>query len=164
MATRFTLTVDAARPVLSVAFPELNEDTQNRRYLAFDATADETAEWGPFVVPQNVSGAWTAIVHYYMATATSASVRVQIQIECVTPGDALDMDSARSFDTATSAGDVVPGTGQYPDSFSLSLNMDSAAAGDRMWVRFNRDADGTSGTDDATGDMRVTAIELRDSA
>lgn len=165
MATRFILTPASARPVSGLTFPEFNLDAQGREYLAFDASADETAEWEALVIPQGISGAWTAILHYYMATATSGSVRVQVSVEAITPGDALDMDSASSFDTANSAGDTVPGTGQYPDSVSVTLtNLDSAAAGALFRVRVNRDADGTSGTDDAAGDMRVTSIEIRDSA
>jgi hypothetical protein len=165
MATRFVLTPESAHPVTGSTFPELNKDAQDRFYLAFDASADEIAEWGGMIVPQSVTGTWTALVYYYMASATSGSVRGQAAVEAITPGDAVDMDSASTFDTANSAGDTVPGTGQNPDVMSITLtNLDSAAAGDLFRFRFNRDADGTSGTDDATGDMRVISIELRDAA
>lgn len=165
MATRFVLTPDAAAPVAGSTFPERGRDAQDRSYLAFDAANDELAEWGGMVMPQGITGTWTALVYYYMASATSGSVRGQGAAECITPGDALDLDSASSFDTANSAGDTVPATGQYSDVMSITMtNMDSPAAGDLFRFRFNRDADGTSGTDDATGDMRVLSIELRDGA
>ncbi len=164
MATRFVLTPESAYPVNGSTYPELGRDAQGRSYLAFDAAADEIAEWGGLVAPQSVTGTWTAIANYYMASATSGSVRGQMAVEAITPGDAIDMDSASSFDTAANAGDTVPGTGQNPDILSLTLNMDSAVEGDMLRFRFNRDADGTTGTDDATGDMRVLSIEIRDGA
>jgi hypothetical protein len=40
-------------------------------------------------------------------------------------------------------------------------NADSIAAGDYVRLRVRRDADGTSGTDDATGDMGLLLAELR---
>lgn len=145
-------------------FPAPGIDGQLRPYLAFDATTDESADW-TFIAPQSLTGALTAVVTYRMASATTGSARVQVALEAISDGDATDTDAASSFDTANSAGATVPGTAGYIDQLSVTLtNADSIAAGDYCRLRFNRDADGTSGTDDATGDMQVLAVELRDAA
>lgn len=161
MATISRFPATGAIPVGS-NFPEIVQDAQNRITLAFDATTDETCEWTD-IAPQSLTGTLTLVVSYYMASATSGSVRFQAQIEAVSDGDALDLDSSSSFDTANSAGATVPGTQGYIDQLSITMtNADSLAAGDIFRVRLNRDADGTSGTDDATGDCYVLFVELRD--
>lgn len=145
-------------------FPAPGIDGQLRPYLGFDATTDESCDW-TFIAPQSLTGALTAVVTYRMASATTGSARVQVALEAISDGDATDTDSASSFDTANSAGATVPGTAGFIDQLSVTLtNADSIAAGDYCRLRFNRDADGTSGTDDATGDLQVLALELRDSA
>lgn len=162
MATRFSFSP------LSAEFPTSNFGALtliNRRpALAFDAATDETAYW-TFVAPQGLTGTITVVVHYIMASATTGSVRFQSQLEAVTPGDATDLDAGTSFDTANSAGGTVPGTAGYEQSISITMtNADSIAAGDLVRLSLNRDADGTSGTDDAAGDCYVLAVELRDAA
>lgn len=158
--TRLTLTPESAHFPLSnfPAFTSINQ----RPALAFDAATDETAYW-TFVAPQGLSGALSLVVSYIMASATTGSVRFQGSVEAVTPGDATDLDAATSFDTANSAGGTVPGTAGYLQQISITLtNADSIAAGDCVRVALNRDADGTSGTDDATGDCYVLAVEIRE--
>jgi hypothetical protein len=153
---------------LSAEFPASNAAAltviNERPVLAFDATTDETARWSG-VAPQGLSGTLTALVTYMMASATTGSVRFQASLEAVSDGDATDLDAGSSFDTANSAGATVPGTAGYIDQLSITLtNADSIAAGDYFRLALNRDADGTSGTDDATGDCYVLAVELRDAA
>lgn len=148
----------------STNMPAPGVDGQLRPYLAFDAATDESCDW-TFIAPQGLTGAISAVITYRMASATSGSVRVQAALEAITDGDTTDTDAVSSFDTANSAGATVPGTAGYIDQLSITMtNADSMAAGDLCRLRFNRDADGTSGTDDATGDMQVLAIELRDAA
>jgi hypothetical protein len=100
-----------------------------------------------------------------MASATANNVRFQAALEAITDGDATDTDAASSFDTANSNGVAVPGTAGYIDQLSITMTTaDSIAAGDYCRLRINRDADGTSGSDTATGDAQVLAVELRDAA
>lgn len=135
-----------------------------RPVLIFDAASDESAYWTAKAA-QGFTGAVTVIVGYMMASATTGSVRFQGQIEAVTSGDVLDLDATTSFDTANSAGDTVPGTaGNYKEVSITMTNADSIAAGDYFRLSINRDADGTSGTDDAAGDCYVLLVELRDAA
>ncbi len=153
----------------SADFPTTNmpapgRDAQLRPYLAFDATTDESCDW-TFVAPLGLTTPLTAIVHYRMTSATTGSVRVEVLLEAITPGDALDTDASSSFAATNSAGGSVPGTAGYESSISVTLtNNDGVAAGDLCRLRFRRDADGTTGTDDATGDMELLAIELQDAA
>jgi len=144
-------------------FPEIT--LVNRRpALAFDAATDETAYWTG-IAPQGITGALSIVISYIMASATSGSVRFQAQVEAITDGDATDLDATTSFDTANSAGATVPGTAGHIDQLSVTLtNNDSLAAADYFRLSLNRDADGTSGTDDAAGDCYVLAVELRDGA
>lgn len=162
MATRLIFYPYAAEFPTS-NFPELRQ-INDRPVLAFDAATDETTRW-TFIAPQGLTGTITLIVTYIMASATTGAVRFQGQLEAVTDGDATDLDATTSFDTANSAGATVPGTAGHIDQLSLTLtNADSIAAGDYVRLSLNRDADGTSGTDDATGDCYVLAVELRDAA
>lgn len=162
MATRIVCTPGAAE-YPAANFPQLL--LINRRpALAFDAATDETCYWTS-VAPQGLTGTITLIVSYIMASATSGSVRWQAQIEAVTAGDATDLDATTSFDTANSAGGTVPATAGYLAQISITMtNADSLAAADYYRISLNRDADGTSGTDDAAGDVYVLAVELRDGA
>lgn len=162
MAQLAVLTPESAH-FPSSNFPEFRH--LNRRFvLAYDASTDETAYWS-LVARQGITTPLTLVVFYAMASATSGSVRWQAAIEAITPGDSLDLNSATSFDTANSAGGTVPGTASYLGSISVTLtNNDSIAAGDYVRISLTRDADGTSGTDDASGDARVLCVELRDAA
>jgi hypothetical protein len=163
MASRFVFLPETAN-LPSASFPAPGVDGQNRPFLAFDAAADESCDW-TFIAPQDLSGAITVVITYRMASATANSVRWQAALEAITDGDATDTDAGSSFDTANSAGATVPGTAGYIDQIAITMtNADSIAAGDYCRLRLNRDADGTSGADDATGDAQVLAVELRDAA
>jgi hypothetical protein len=147
----------------SSAFAQLTKSNE-RPVVAFDAATDENVYWSG-IAPQGLAGAVTVVVTYAMASATTGAVRFQAALEAITDGDAVDTDATSSFDTDNSAGASVPGTAGYIDQLSISMtNADSIAAGDYFRLRLRRDADGTSGTDDASGDCLVLAVELRDAA
>lgn len=140
-------------------YPQLT--LSNRRpVLAFDASTDETAYW-TFIVPQGgVGTSLTCIITYAMASATSGSVYWQAQLEAITPGDATDTDAATSFDTANSGNGTVPGTAGYVGTVTITMtNADNIAAADLVRLSVNRDAD--HGSDTATGDAYLLAVELR---
>jgi hypothetical protein len=126
----------------------------------FDAAADESLMWA-FYMPGDYASAPVLDVLYKMASATSGSVRFEGRLAAITDGDATDAD-AKAFATTNSAGDTVPGTtaGKI-GGFSITLtNADSLAAGDFVVVQLRRDADGTTGTDDATGDCEVVGVRI----
>lgn len=127
--------------------------------LAFDAATDEMCYWA-FRMPDDYASAPVLSIQYKMATATTGSVRGEGRIAAVSDGDAQDVD-AKGLGTTNSAGATVPGTAGHLDELDITLtNADSLAAGDFCIVQFRRDADGTTGTDDAAGDMEVVAATL----
>lgn len=162
MATRYAFTPESAH-FPSSNFPQLIP-VNNRPALAFDAATDETCYWTG-VAPQGLTGTMHAVISYIMASATTGSVRFQAQVEAITAADSTDLDSSTSFDTANSNGGTVPGTAGFMQQIDVTLtNADSLAAADYFRLSINRDADGTSGTDDATGDLYLLSVEFRDAA
>jgi hypothetical protein len=139
-------------------------DTRNGHLvLDFDASTDEAVSFRG-VLPRNYAGGGLTATVIWMATsATSGSVRWQGAIERGDTGTDFDADS---FATAQSAGGTASGTSGQPTytalTFSSGANMDSLAVGEAFRFKLNRDADGTSGTDDATGDAELIAIEIKE--
>lgn len=161
MATRAILTPEGAH-YPATNFPALL--LSNRRpVLAFDASTSETAYW-TFVAPQGVTGTWTAVISYAMASATTGGVAFDVALEAITSGDALDTDAATSFDTVNGGNDsAVPGTAGYMEQISITLtNADSIAAADLVRVSVARDV--ADAADTATGDCYLIACEIRDGA
>lgn len=112
----------------------------------FDASTDEFIVIG-FVVPDNYVSSPVLNVYYKAASGTSGTAAFQARVQCVSDGDAQDVD-ADSFDTANQGTATVPGTAGYLDVISITLtNADSMAAGDWCVIALNRDvsADGVSG-------------------
>ena len=161
MATRFVLTP------LSAEFPSSNYPQltlSNRRpVLAFDTTTSETCYW-TVVVPQGWTGTLTAVISYAMASATSGGVAFDMALEAITSGDATDTDATTSFDTVNTGTDAgVPATAGYMEQISITLtNSDSAAAADLLRISLARAT--SNGTDTASGDAYVLAVEIRDGA
>jgi hypothetical protein len=127
---------------------------------AFDASADESMMWSLYMPGDYASGPVLDVL-YKMASATTGSVRFEGRVAAITDSDTTDAD-AKAFATTNSAGDTVPATtAGKVGGFSITLtNADSLAAGDLVVVQLRRDADGTNGTDDATGDCEVVAVCL----
>lgn len=161
MATRFDLSPLAAQ------FPTTNYPammpSNNRMVLAYDASTSETAYWEG-VAPQGMTGTWTAVISYRMASATTGGVAFDIAVEAISSGDAVDLDATSSFDAVNAGSDAaVPGTAGYMEQISITLtNMDGAAAADRLRISVARDV--ADAVDTATGDCYVMGIEIRDGA
>lgn len=128
--------------------------------LAYDASTDESAMWQLYMPGDYASGPILDVL-YKMTSATTGSVRFEGRLAAITDGDTTDGD-AKAFATTNSAGDTVPATtAGKVGGFSITLtNADSLAAGDFVVVQLRRDADGTTGTDDATGDCEVVAVRI----
>ena len=142
-------------------FPQPGQDAQGNPYWAFDAATDESIDF-VLTVPADFASAPLLDIHYRMATATTGSVRWEVLVEAITAGDAVDTDAASSFASSNSNGGTVPGTAGYVGKITVTLtNADSMAAGDKLRLRVSRDANGTTGTDDATGDAHLLALDFR---
>jgi hypothetical protein len=137
-------------------------DTRNSiAVLDFDAATDESIVW-THVMPEAASLASGLIVNiFWMATsATSGTVRWGVQIERMNTDEDAD-----SFDTAATAGTATNGTSGIVTKTAITITtIDSVAAGELFRIKVYRDADGTSGTDDMTGDAELVAVELRSAA
>ncbi len=161
MATRAILTPDSAHFPTS-NFPQLSRSNA-RPILAYDASTSETAYW-QFVAPQGITGTLTAVITYAMASATTGGVAFNVAVEAISDGDAIDTDATTSFDTVnTGTAGTVPGTAGYIDQISITLtNADSIAAADLVRISVARAV--ANGSDTATGDCYVLAVEFRDGA
>jgi hypothetical protein len=160
MASRFILTPFSAE-FPTTNFPALTLSNA-RPALGYDASTSETAYW-TFVAPQGITGTLTAVITYAMASATTGGVAFDVAIEAITAGDATDTDATTSFATVNTGTDTVPGTAGYIDQVSVTLtNTDSVAAND--YVRLSVARAVANGSDTATGDCYVLAVEFRDAA
>ncbi len=130
----------------------------DRPVLVFDDAANEYATTPSFSLPGDyTNGTVKATIWYCVETATSNDVAFTVQVEAITPADAVDMLTASSFDTANAGTDTVPGTAKRLASFDITLsNKDSMAVGDLMRIRLNHD----SANDTASDDSIVFAIEV----
>lgn len=129
--------------------------------LDFDASTDEAAIW-TFVMPQAYAGGTLkAYLHFTMSTATTGNVVLQAAVEAIADAEAAGSDS---FDTVNNSGQIaVPGAAGTLEIASITLtNKDSVNVGERVRIKINRDADSTSDTDDATGDLELHAVEIRE--
>jgi hypothetical protein len=132
--------------------------------LDFDAATDESAVF-TFVLPRNYAGSGLTVTLIWAASsATSGTCRWNAAIERM-EDEGTDTD-ADSFATAQAAGATAPATSgalQYTAiAFTSGAQMDSLVAGEAARLKITRDADGTGGTDDMTGDAELVAIEIRE--
>ena len=142
--------------------PGVSSDASGARpYLAFDAAADE-AVYFTFIAPQGITTPLAAIITFAMASATTGNIIADATLEAITDGDSTDTDAAESLDTAnTSGATAVPATAGLIDQLSITLtNNDTITAGDYCRLRIRRV--GSNGSDTATGDLLMFAVELRD--
>jgi hypothetical protein len=140
----------------------------NHAVLDFADAADESALFTG-ILPRYYGGGGVTVRLIWAATsATSGTCRWSVAFERLadadTQTDDLDTDS---FATAQTTGASPPsgnaGQLQYTDiAFTDGAQMDSIAVGEMFRLKVMRDADGTSGTDDMTGDAELVAVEIRE--
>lgn len=134
-------------------------DTRNSiAVLDFDATTDESAVFVGIMPEGAALGSGLKVRLHWMATsATSGTCRWGVQIERMN----TDLD-ADSFDTAATAGTATNATSGILTVTEITVTtIDSLAAGEPFRLKVYRDADGTSGTDDMTGDAELVVVEVR---
>ena len=131
----------------------------NHLVFAFDAATDENLDFEdvwPITFP---AGGITLVVIWAADTATSGTARWQVSFERETAQD-LDSDGLA---TAKTGGTATGGTAGVPNTTSLTFTQseaDSIDRGDPFRMRVSRDADGSTGTDDMTGDAHLLAVEI----
>lgn len=133
--------------------------------LAFDAAADEYADFRVSLPYTYAGGGLTFTIAWSAASAIIGTVRWGIAIRRIAD-DVEDMDTtAKTYDfntggftTASASGEVVYDT----IAFTAGADMDSWAVGEEAIIRVFRDGDGTSGTDDMAGDAFLHAVSCRE--
>lgn len=127
--------------------------------LYFDAAVTESAYFKRRLAGYG-SGNLTLNVTWYADTATSGVVRWSAAIACITPNtDTQDVET-KAFATATDTDDTHLGTtGQRLHGHDVTIsNLDSATAGDVVWIRLQRL--GGHANDTMTGDAVWVEAEL----
>ena len=137
-------------------------DTRNAIVvLDFDPDADEAAVFAGVLPRRYSGGGLTVTLHIMHTSATSGTSRWEAAIERMNTDEDAD-----SFAAAQSAACTANGTSGIISTaaiaFTSGAQMDSLAAGEPFRLKINRDANGTTGTDDATGDAELVAVEIRE--
>ena len=108
-------------------------------------------------MPSDYASSPVIKVQYKMASATSGTFGVLVQLAAVSDGDATDVDAKAMGTVNTITAVTVPGTAGYLDEISGALsNTDSLAAGDFAILMIARDVT----NDTASGDAEVIAVAL----
>lgn len=140
-------------------------DTRNGVFvLDFDAATDETATFAG-VMPRNYAGGGVTVTVGWMATsATTGTISLDVAFMSVTD-DADDLDT-KAFATVNNANPTTASATGEVDyatvTFTDGADMDSVAAGEYFRLKVTRDANGTTSTDDVTGDMELVFVEIKE--
>lgn len=132
--------------------------------LDFDDTTDESAVfWG--YMPRNYAGGGITVTVGWMATsATTGTISLDVAFMSITD-DADDLDT-KAFAAANNANPTTASATGEVDyiaiTFTDGADMDSVAAGEVFLMKVTRDANGTTSTDDLSGDMELVFVEIKE--
>lgn len=163
MASTFELNLPAGAWVPDPTNGPAFSVAQQRPYWAFDGATAEIIYSRMFQIPQAYNGGTVSLdVWYYMDTDASGTIELEVSVEAVTDGDALDLSAADSFDAINNGSETVPATAGHGSKLTVTLtNKDSLAIGDYCRLKIRRDAaDGTNDT--ATGDLHFLGAIMRE--
>ena len=133
--------------------------------LDYDDTTDESTEFGGFMPRHYAATTGITITIGWMATtATTGTISLDVAFKSLSD-DADDLDT-KSFaaanninpTTASASGEIDYATITFTDG----ADMDSVAAGEYFKMKVTRDADGTTSTDNMTGDMELVFVEIKE--
>jgi hypothetical protein len=142
----------------ATAYPTISTTANFIIVYDFDAATDETVYFIG-IMPEAASlGSGLKIrLHWFSSTTTTGTCRWGVQLERQNTSTA-----SSSFDTAATAGTTVNASVSVPVVTEITITaIDGIVAGDPFRLAVYRDADGTSGTDDMTGDARLISVEVR---
>lgn len=140
-------------------------DTRNGyMVLDFDDTTDESAVFWGFM-PRNYAGGGITVTVGWMATsATTGTISLDVSFMSITD-DADDLDT-KAFAAANNANPTTASATGEVDyatvTFTDGADMDSIAAGEVFLMKITRDANGTTSTDNMTGDMELVFVEIKE--
>lgn len=120
-------------------------------YMAFNADTDQAFE-GRFKLQTGFTGSIDWIFDYKMASATTGAVGWCVQMVRVLPGTTAEDPAYPAQASGNCVSDTVPGTaGLQKEARITAATCTSCAAGDTVYFRVSRDANGGAVTDSATG-------------
>ncbi len=132
----------------------------------FDADTDETIYFEDVLNRAYSGGNGIDVTLFILAdTATSGASRWQVAFERHL-ASTLDLDGD-SFATDQSGGVTAPATAGMVVTLVINFTnseIDGLLVGESFRLRVVRDANGTSGTDDMTGDAHLLGVELKQAA
>jgi hypothetical protein len=134
-----------------------NAPSPTQTIAKFDAATDEHLCWS-FLMPSNYSSGGTLRFTGKAASATSGAAYLKAGL--VASIDSSTDDDAVAYLTPTGASWSAPATQGQPLVGSIALTVTNVAANRKVELFFGRDADGTLGTDDMTGDFYLLALHL----
>ena len=103
----------------------------------------------------------TVTLVWMATTATSGNVVWSVAIERDDTATDLDTDSFATANTATAAAPATSGAPAYTTiAFTNGAQMDSLAVGEAFRLKVQRT--GSSGSDTATGDAELLAVEIKE--
>lgn len=153
---------------VSAQLPSSNYATfdvrNNTLVLDFDDTTDESVEFSGFMPRHYGGGGLTITIGWMATTATSGTVSIDVAFKSMTD-DVDDLDT-KSFATANNLNPTTASASGEIDyatvTFTDGADMDSVAAGEYFKLQITRDADGTTSTDNMTGDMELVFVEIKE--
>lgn len=142
-------------PTTNAAVPACDTGTNVfSAYLGYNDTTDQSYH-GSFRLPTGYSGGIDWLFRYKMATATTGAVGWCVQLVRLPTGAAGD-PAFPAQAAGNCVSQTVPATaGLEAEATITNATCTSCVAGDRVFFRVSRDADGTAVTDTATGDGRL---------
>lgn len=140
-------------------------DTRNGyAVLDFDDTTDESIIFQG-VLPLHYGGGGVTVTVGWMATsATTGTISLDAAFMSVTD-DADDLDT-KAFAAANNANPTTASATGEVDyatiTFTDGADMDSVAAGELFYLKITRDANGTTSTDNLSGDMELVFVSIKE--
>jgi hypothetical protein len=132
--------------------------------LGYDATTDETCMFSHWLPSDfNTAGAVDAVIIWH-AAATTGAATFKIETACVGPTTSMIAPTFNAVQYSTST--TVNGTANGPNTSAItSLTITGGASANcavstMIYFRVGRDADGTGGVDNMSGDALVDGIEI----
>lgn len=130
--------------------------------LDFDDTTDESTIFQGFMPTTYSSGGFSVKTKWMATSATTGTISWDIAFMSVSD-DADDLDT-KSFAAANNINPTTASaTGEVDyaaTTFTDGADSDSVAAGEVFYLKVTRDANGTTSTDNMTGDMELVEIEI----
>lgn len=150
---------------LPASNPPGSDSVQNRSFLGFNDTVEETCYSKAEHMPQNYAGG-TLTAHIFGMFATETTVTSEavmgVSVEALGTSDEVDMQATDSFDTENTCEIDPRGTAGWPVEGVCTLTTkDAVAIGQQVRLKLARKVGDAA--DIASGDFQVTCIEIRES-